>query len=159
MDLIVGMGDYAVTEAKDAVIKTYALASCVAVTVYSPLKKVAGMIHVVLPAPMHAKDAWNRPAYYAVTGIPLLLDTMCRKYGCSKSELQVQMYGGAESMINMDIYDIGNRNINAVKRILYELGLTIHKSDLRGNESRSISMEAKSGLVEVYRQPIMRYAT
>lgn len=159
MELVVGMGDYVVTDAADAVIKTYALASCVAVTVYSPLKKAAGMIHVVLPAPMQAKDAWKRPAYYAVTGIPLLIDTMCRKYGCSKSELQVQIYGGAESMISLDIYDIGKRNINTVKRSLYELGLTIYKSELRGNESRSISMEAKSGQVEIYRRPIIRYAT
>lgn len=158
MELIVGMGEYVVTDAQDAVIKTYALASCVAVTVHSPIRKVAGMIHIVLPAPLYDIDARNRPSYYAVTGIPLLIDTMCRKYGCSKNELQVQMFGGAESVLSFDIYSIGKKNILTIKRTLSEIGLTIQNSDLRGNESRNISMETNTGLVGVHRQPILRYA-
>ncbi|MGF7145501.1 chemotaxis protein CheD [Anaerotaenia torta] len=155
MDLIVGMGEYIVTDNEDAVIRTFALASCVAVTVYSPLKKVAGMIHVVLPAPLYDRDGKNRPSYFAETGIPLLLDAMFRLYGCSKEELQVQMYGGAESMLSLDIYNIGKKNIDTVKKTLSEIGLVVQKTDLRGNDSRSISMEAKTGLVVVHRQPII----
>ena len=155
MDLIVGMGEYVVTDNEEAVIRTFALASCVAVTVYSPLKKVAGMIHVVLPTPLCDTDEKNRPCYFAETGIPLLLDVMLRQYGCSKKELQVQMYGGAKSMLSLDIYNIGKKNIDTVKRTLSEKGLTIQKTDLRGYESRSISMEAKTGLVVVHRQPII----
>ena len=157
MDLIVGMGEYIVTDNEDAVIRTFALASCVAVTVYSPLKKVAGMIHVVLPAPLYDRDGKNRPSYFAETGIPLLLDVMFKQYGCSKEELQVQMYGGAESILSLDIYNIGKKNIDTIKKTLSEIGLVIQKTDLRGNDSRSISMEAKNGLVVVHRQPIIHH--
>ncbi len=155
MDLIVGMGEYIVTDNEDDVIRTFALASCVAVTVYSPLKKVAGMIHVVLPTPLYDRDMKNRPGYFAETGVALLINAVFSQYGCSKDELQVQMYGGAESMLSLDIYNIGKKNIDAVKRTLSKIGLTIQKSDLRGYDSRSISMEAKTGLVVVHRQPII----
>ncbi|MDD4493593.1 MAG: chemotaxis protein CheD [Eubacteriales bacterium] len=155
MDLIVGMGEYIVTDNEDAVIRTFALASCVAVTVYSPLKKVAGMIHVVLPSPLYDRDGKNRPGYFAETGIPLLIDAMYKQYGCSKEELQVQMYGGAESLFSLDIYNIGKKNIDTVKKTLSKIGLVVQKTDLRGNDSRSISMEAKTGLVVVHRQPII----
>ncbi len=154
MDLIVGIGQFEITNNENAFLKTYSLSSCVAVTVYSPLRKVAGMIHVVLPAPFNDQDGVTRPGYYAKTGIPLLINTMCRKYGCRKEELQVQMYGGARSRQSFDIYDIGRKNVDAVKKILSELGLSVQKTDLLGTESRSITMEAKTGLVTVYRQPL-----
>lgn len=158
MDLIVGMGEYVVTDNEDAIIRTFALASCVAVTVYSPIRRVAGMIHIVLPAPLHERDRKGRPGYFAKTGVPLLIDAMYRQYGCSKEELQVQLYGGAESMYSMDIYNIGKKNIDTVKRTLSEIGLVIHKTDIRGYDSRNITMEAKTGLVEVHRQSMINHA-
>lgn len=156
MDLIVGMGEYVVTDNKDAIIKTHALGSCVAVTAYSPLKKVAGMIHVVLPSPLNDRDWIRRPCFFAKSGIPLLIDVMYRQFGCRKEELQVQIYGGAESVQNMDIYNIGKKNIEAVKRTLSDLGLIIQRTDLSGYDSRSLSMEVQSGTVLVHRQPIVR---
>lgn len=155
MDLIVGMGEYIVTNNKDDILKTFALASCVAVTIYSPEKKAAGMIHVVLPYPMNERDKKERPGYYAQTEIPLLINTICRKYGCTRKELHVQIYGGADSMFEVDIYNVGKRNIDAVKYALSGMGLTIRKADLWGNKSRTIYMEVKTGLVEVYCQPFL----
>lgn len=156
MELVVGMGEYIVTDREDDLIRTFALASCVAVTVYCPVKKAAGMIHVVLPFPLGPKDKTERPGYFAETGIPLLINTMGTKYGCKREELHIQMYGGADSILPHDIYNVGKKNVDAIKYILLGMGLTICKADLRGNESRTISMEVKTGLVEVYRQPILK---
>lgn len=155
MELIVGMGGYAVTDREDDVLRTFSLASCVAVTAYSPGKKAAGMIHVVLPAPLDAKSKYERPSYFAETGVPLLVGTLCRKYGCRKEELFIQIYGGADSGLGQDIYNIGKKNIDAVKCALADMGLAIRRADLGGNESRTISMEARTGRVEVSRQPIL----
>lgn len=155
MELIVGMGEYIISDNEDDIIRTFALATCVAVTVYSPMKKAAGMIHVVLPSPLDSKDTLERPGYFAVTGVPLLIDAMRRKCGCRKEELHIQMYGGADSMLCQDIYNVGKKNIDAVKHTLLAMGLTILKADLRGNESRTLAMEVKTGSVEVYRQPII----
>ncbi len=156
MEHVVGMGEYIVTDREDDILRTYALASCVAVTAYSPVKKAAGMIHVVLPSPLEDKDRWERPGYFAETGIPLLIGSLCKKYGCRKEELNIQLYGGAESMLDRDIYNVGRKNIDAVKYALLDMGLMISRADLRGNESRTIAMEVKTGAVAVYRQPIVR---
>lgn len=154
MELVAGMGEYVVTDREEDIIRTFALASCVAVTAYSPMKKAAGMVHVVLPAPLDDKDRVMRPSYFAETGIPLLIDELCRRYGCRREELVIQMYGGADSLQTQDIYNVGRKNIDAAKRALALLGLTVRKSDLRGSQSRTILMKVKTGMVEVHRQPI-----
>ena len=155
MEHVVGMGEYLVTNNADDIIRTFALATCVAVTVYSPARKAAGMVHVVLPAPLDNKGGAERPGYFAETGIPLLINTMCRNFGLRKEELQIQMYGGAESIIPQDIFNVGRKNIDAAKYTLLSMGLTVCKADLRGTESRTIAMNVRTGNVEVYRQPIL----
>jgi chemotaxis protein CheD len=154
MDLVVGMGEYIVSDKEDDIIKTFALASCVAVTAYSPVKKVAGMIHVVLPSPMNIKDQVERPGYFAETGIPIFMNKMCREHGCFKGELQIHIYGGADSIRDNDTFNIGRRNIKAVIATLSGMGLNAHKADLSGNDSRTLTMEVKTGTVKVSRQPI-----
>ncbi len=155
MDLVVGMGEYLVTDKEEDIIRTFALASCVAVTAYSPFKKAAGMIHVVLPVPLDIRDRMERPGYFAETGIPLMINVMCRKYGLKKEELYIHMYGGADSMLPRDIFNVGKKNIDAVKQALLGMGLWIQKADLRGSESRTITMDVRTGSVDVYRQPIL----
>ena len=154
MEHVVGMGDYVTADREDDIIWTFSLASCVGVTVYSPVKKVAGMIHIVLPDPLSDRDRVERPSYFAQTGIPLLINAMCQKYGCIKNELHIQMYGGVDSRVGHDIYNVGRKNIDAVKHALISMGLTLRKADLRGNDSRTLSMDVKTGDVKIYRQPI-----
>ncbi len=154
MELVVGMGEYIVSDKEADIIKTFALASCVAVTAYSPAKKVAGMIHVVLPSPLEIRDHIKRPGYFAKTGIPLLIDKICREYGCMKEELRIQIYGGAASIRGNDSFNIGKRNIEAVLATLSDIGLTVHEADLRGSESRTLIMYVESGSVKVNRLPI-----
>ena len=154
MELVVGMGKYIISNKEDDIIRTFALASCVAVTVYSAEKKAAGMIHVVLPSLLRSKDIVERPGYFAVTGVPLLINAICQKYSCQKEELCIQMFGGADSINGQDVYKVGMKNIHAVKLSLLNMGLTIQKADLRGNESRSLEMNVKTGVVKVFRQSI-----
>lgn len=155
MELVVGLGEIIVSDREEDVIKTFALASCVAVTVHSPLKKVAGMIHIVLPHPFDRRDCEERPGYFAESGIPLLFQKMCGYYGCRKEELRVQMYGGADSINRKDIYRVGLQNINAARQKLIEMGIAVCGADLRGTESRTIAMEVGSGRIEVLRQPMI----
>ncbi len=151
---VVKMGQYIVTDKENDTIHTFALASCVAVTAYSPAKKAAGMIHVVLPFPLGCRDSVERPGYFAATGVPLLINAMCGQYGCEKEELQIQMFGGANSIDNQDVYEIGMKNIDAVKNSLHSMGLEAQKTDLRGDESRTLEMSVKTGKVHIYRQPL-----
>ncbi len=155
MERVVGLGEIVVSGSEEDIIKTFALASCIAVTAYSPSNKVAGMIHIVLPHPFDSKDYEERPGYFAESGIPLLFRKMCGYYGCRKEELQVQMYGGADSICRRDIYRVGLKNINAARQKLIGLGIAVYRADLGGTESRTIAMEVGTGRIEVFRRPMI----
>ena len=49
MDYNVGIGEFAVTDDPQRIIKTYSLSTCVAIVAYCPLKKVMGLLHLQLP--------------------------------------------------------------------------------------------------------------
>lgn len=155
MRVVVGIGQYAVSNDETDIIKTYALASCVAVTAYSPAKKAGGMIHVALPYPMSRAEGHPRPGCYATTGIPLLIDKLCRELKCHKGELKIQIFGGADSINTKDAFNIGQRNIEAVTKTLAELNLKIDKAEVGGTNSRTIEMDMNTGDVKVSLQPII----
>jgi chemotaxis protein CheD len=154
MELVAGMGEFKVSDKEEDIIRTFALASCVAITAYSPIKKVAGMVHVVLPTPLNIKDRVERPGYFAETGIPSLINSMYKEYGCLKGELQICIFGGAESIRNIDIFNVGKRNIETVIATLSSMGLSIIKAELSGCESRTLTMDVKTGTVKVTRRPL-----
>lgn len=152
MDIIIGIGEYGISNNPDDVLKTFALASCVAVTFYCKTKKVAGMIHIALPS--SSDNHIIKPSYYATIGIPLIVGELTKKYGCFKNEILAQLFGGANSINQNDFFNIGEKNVNAVKYILNELGIRIEKINVGGFVSRSIQMDVLSGNILVSTQPI-----
>lgn len=153
METVIGIGEYAVSNNGTAKIKTFALASCVAVTAYSPSRRIAGMVHVALPFPI-GTDSINRPGYYATTGVPLLINKLCSKFGCLIGELNINIYGGADSINENDIFNIGKRNIEAVTYTLFSLKQKVHQADVGGTQSRTIEINVGNGYVKISRQPI-----
>lgn len=154
MQLVIGIGEYALSDSGINALKTYALASCVAVTAYSPIRRVGAMIHVALPEPTTFEDSFFRPGYYATTGIPLMIEKFCMRYGCLKGELQIQIFGGADSISNKDIFHIGRRNIEAVIGTLDNLNLRIQNAHIGGKVSRTVEMDLGTGEVTISTQPI-----
>lgn len=155
MLVVIGIGEYAISACILDKIKTFALASCVAVTAYSPLKQIAAMIHIALPAPACKAELRKRPAYYAATGIPMMISKLCSEYGCSREELKIQIYGGADSVAEDDVFSIGKRNLEAVIEILNSLNLKIQKAETGGKVSRTIELDVATGEVEMTTQPIV----
>ncbi len=155
MKSIIGIGEYAVSNYSVDTIKTFALGSCVAVTAYSPVKHRGAMIHVALPRPATSEDGFARPYYYATTGIPLMLDRLYRDYSCKREELQIQIFGGAESIGKKDVFHIGRRNIEAVYETLNSLSLKIKKADVGGKVSRTIELDTNTGFVKISTLPII----
>jgi chemotaxis protein CheD len=149
----IGIGEYDVSNEQTDTIKTFALASCVAVTVYCPKNKAAGMVHVALPA-YTGNEVPRNCGYYASTGVAALIGKICRNYGCIKEELIIQMYGGASSMNGNDIFKIGEKNIMAVMKALSGLCLKIHKAEIGGYISRTIELDVATGSVKMSTLPI-----
>lgn len=156
MDRIVGMGEYAISNNVNDILKTFALGSCVAITIYSPLNSIAGMAHIVLPSFERSKNSDNkRPCYYANTGVPFLINEMCSLYGCLKNELKIELYGGAKSLRSNDVFKIGQRNVETVKKMLAELNIVYNAKETGGTYSRTIQMDVVTGKTRMISYPII----
>jgi len=154
MDIVIGIGEYAISNSSVDVLKTFSLASCVAVSFYCATKKIAGMIHIALPSHNEDREIPKKPAYYASLGLPIIIEKLTQEYGCLKSELTAQLFGGASSINRNDYFKIGIQNIKAIQNILSELNITVSASEVGGFISRSIAMEVSSGNISISTQPI-----
>lgn len=155
MNRIVGIGEYIISDNEEDILKTFALATCIALTVYSPLKKVLGMVHIALPSSnINPDNTLLRPGYFADTAIPLLINKICLDYDCCKYELIVNIYGGAQSICKTDVFNIGKRNIDAVKEILSHNSIPFNAEETGGTNSRTVEMDVATGTVKIYLQPI-----
>jgi chemotaxis protein CheD len=145
--LVVGVGDGGVSRDADSVIVTYALGSCIAVTLYDPVAKVAGMVHYMLPeSSMSAEKSNARPWMFADTGIPLLL-RMALDNGAEKRRLAVFAMGGAQVMDGRGVFNIGKRNCLALRKALWKAGLVAHAEETGGTLARTVRMEVATGRV------------
>ena len=145
MRIDVGIGDFAVSSDAADTIKTYALGSCVAVVAYDKARKVAGLIHIALPeSSVNPGKGAAKPGYFADTGLPLFLDEL-KKKGASRQTTSFRIAGGSTMMDAQKTFDIGRRNVIAVKRYLWKNGLGVVREDVGGEISRTVSVEVKSG--------------
>jgi chemotaxis protein CheD len=151
---IIGIGEMAISKNSEDSIKTFALASCVAVVVYSPYRRIGGMIHIALPNPTNLEKESNRLNHYASTGVPNLINKMCI-YGCTKGELMIKLYGGANSIRSDDTFNIGRKNLDAVRKILVEMDVKFDDTETGRNVSRTIELNIYSGQVIVSYQQII----
>ena len=97
----------------------------------------------------------SRPCYYANIAVPFLIGEICKSFGCSKDELQISIFGGADSVRKEDVFKIGARNIKAVKSAINSLKLTCGISEVGGTNSRTIELDSETGRIKVVRQPLV----
>ncbi len=156
MDQVIGIGEYAVSSNINSTIKTYALSTCLALTAYNSKEKVLGMVHMALPDSNinQSINALN-PAYYVNTAIPLLIQKTCFLYGCKKQELELKLFGGAQSIRKDDLFKIGIRNLEMAEAVLRQLNLRISHYDVGGNKSRTIEANIATGEIKVAYQALI----
>jgi chemotaxis protein CheD len=141
----VGIGEWAVSGNPDDIIKTYALGSCVAVIIHDVKVPLVGLIHIALPDstidPARAKEL---PGYFADTGLAVIIEEM-KKRGASRPNVRVMLAGGATVMDDKGIFDIGKRNLLAIKRILWTSSLGAIAEDTGLDISRTVTVRVSDG--------------
>ncbi|MCI7062266.1 MAG: chemotaxis protein CheD [Lachnospiraceae bacterium] len=145
MMIKVGMADVNVCHSPDA-ITTLGLGSCVGVALYDKAAKVAGLVHVMLPDSTKVRQNQNR-AKFADTGIDLLIE-MLQKEGANRAMLTAKIAGGAQMFAfgsNNDMLRVGERNVDAVKAKLKELGIRILAEDTGANYGRTVEFYPENG--------------
>lgn len=143
--IIVGMADCKVGKAAGQVLATYALGSCIGLSVYDPQACVGGMLHYMLPdSGIDPARSQKNPYMFADTGIPMLLEQVCGQ-GASRRRLVAHAAGGASIMDPQAIFDIGKRNYLALRKILWKAGILLAGEAVGGGNSRTIRLEIASG--------------
>lgn len=141
----VGIGDLKITRQQGTLI-TYALGSCIGITLYDPMIKLGGLLHIMLP---NSPGATDTPYKFADTGIKEMLRKMSA-FGGMKSRYVCKIAGGAQ-MFQMtgSIGNIGQRNIESVKAILSAENIRITGEDTGLNYARTMLMDVSTGKVTV----------
>lgn len=145
-NIMVGVGGFAYSEEEGSVIKTMALGSCVAIAVTSESPKVAFLAHVALPDSKTLKArAKKLPGYFADSAVEELLKKFKTLGINKKSKIIVKIAGGANVIDPGNVFNIGKRNILAVKKCLWKYKIPIKSEDVGGNISRTVWLEFDTG--------------
>lgn len=127
------------------VLITYALGSCIAVAVYDPKVKVGGLLHFMLPdSSLDLKKARKTPAMFADTGVPFLFKS-CYRLGAEKRRMIVKIAGGASILDNSNHFQIGQRNIIALKKIFWKNNVLADGDDTGGYYNRTVRLDISTG--------------
>ncbi|MCF8031232.1 MAG: chemotaxis protein CheD [Desulfohalobiaceae bacterium] len=147
-EILLGLGDIGVsTDGRP--IRTQGLGSCVAVSVWCPGMKAAGLVQIALPeSRINPGKAGEKPGYFADTGIPALIAEI-KGRGCklTEQETEVKIMGGAEIMNTNDVFNIGEHNVAAVRRILSKEKLRVMAEEVGGHSSKTVTVFSKTGEV------------
>jgi chemotaxis protein CheD len=143
----VGMADLNVCISPNA-LTTLGLGSCVGIVLYDQTRKIAGMVHVMLPDSTKILNNENK-AKFADTGIDALIKRM-QEIGADRKNLVAKIAGGAQMFAfsnNNEMMRIGDRNVEATKLKLQQLGISIKAEDTGANYGRTIEFYPETGVL------------
>ncbi len=149
MIIVVGMADMRVTKDPEAVLVSYALGSCLGITLYDPVVKAGGILHFMLPnSKIDPQRALNNPWMFADTGIPRFFKE-AYKLGGEKERMCIKVVGGSQVMDDSGYFNIGEKNYQALRKIFLLNHVETHAEDIGGSVNRTIRLEVQSGRVRV----------
>ncbi len=150
LEKVVGVADMKVSNVPGERLITYALGSCLGIVVYDPVACVAGMLHVMLPTgTIDAAKMAEKPAMFVDSGVPMLFKE-CYKLGAKKERMQVKVAGGAHAGAceEDDRFQIGKRNMIALRKLLWKNNVLVHAHDTGGVQtSRTMWVDVATGEV------------
>lgn len=145
--MIVGIAEGKVARG-DQILVSYALGSCVGICLYDRQARIAGMAHIILPGREFAVSG-NNAYKFADEGVRALAKEMGRQ-GAVPSRLTAKIAGGARMFgILAGRMDIGEKNVETVKRCLALEGIRLIGEDTGRNYGRTITFYAKDGILKI----------
>lgn len=145
--IIVGIAE-GKTAKHGEILVSYALGSCVGVCLYDKKHKIAGMAHIILPETIFAVCRQNEYKF-ASEGVKRLISDMCGQ-GAEKRYMVAKIAGGAKMFSSAEHeWNIGERNVEKVKKALSEEGIFIAAEDTGKDYGRTIAFMSEDGALEV----------
>ncbi len=158
---IIGIAELRASSNIEELLVTYALGSCLGITMYDPARQVGGLVHAMLPSStLNLERAAAAPATFVDVGVMALLEE-CIRLGARRSQLIITAAGGAAygAGEGADSFQIGRRNLLELRQLLLRHGLPLHASDVGGRFSRNVSLTIATGEVRISRHANTSFGT
>lgn len=145
-------GEYYVTSNHEIV--TTVLGSCVSACIRDPQTGVGGMNHFMLPGD-HKKplNKWGGEdslvTRFGIAAMENLINDIL-KHGSRKDRLEIKLFGGGK-VLDMEVNNVGNRNIQFARGFIDAEGLRITSEDLGGTYPRKVNYFPRTGKVMIRR--------
>jgi len=145
----VGIADMNIVK-EPMTIRTSGLGSCVGIVLYDERKKIAGMVHIMLPDSSLGKSDRINAAKFADTGIYALMELLIAE-GVRPMALKAKIAGGSQMFQfgSSDTIRIGPRNVEAVKKELKRLSIPIIAEDTGGSSGRTIEFNPTESMLNI----------
>ncbi|MEM9073553.1 MAG: chemotaxis protein CheD [Myxococcota bacterium] len=149
MRRVVGIGEAAVSADTTDELITFALGSCLGISVFDPVAKVAGLLHVMLPSSaVNPEKAKKRPHMFVDTGVPLFF-RQAYQLGATKERMVVKVAGGASVQGVVESFRIGAQNFSLLRKLFWKNQVLIQRQDVGGSLPRTMSVHVASGTVTI----------
>lgn len=124
----------------------FSIGSGMGVTVHDPVCGVGGILNFMLPNSSCANgvNPDRVPFMFADTGIPAFLKALYAQ-DAQPDRLKVVIAGGAHILDQTDAFNIGLKNLEALKACFDAYNVKIHHENTGGTNSRTLSLEIGSG--------------
>ena len=144
----VGISDLNIAFAPDVLV-TYALGSCVGICLFDKKSNISGLGHIMLPWSTDATNPSENKRRYADTGITELANLMKAK-GANFQYVVAKIAGGAQMFATTsNIFNIGERNVDAVKKVLNNFKIPIIAEQTGSNFGRTVFFDSNTGLMHI----------
>jgi chemotaxis protein CheD len=134
--------------AKEDVVISTVLGSCVAACIWDRTTNVGGMNHFMLPGGDSANasggDLTAASGRYGVFAMEQLINELI-KAGARKSNLEAKVFGGGAVLRNMSVLNVGERNAAFVLDFLKREGIRVISQDLMDIYPRRVAFFPASG--------------
>jgi chemotaxis protein CheD len=142
------MGEWVISGNEGDVLVSIGLGSCIGLALVDPVKRLAGLAHVMLPDAPAGYDGSGGEAKFADRAVPLLVERL-RGAGAIPSRLQAVLVGGAKmfTLSGGSGLDIGARNEQAVVAALAKERVKVHATETGGATGRTIRVHVGEGRV------------
>lgn len=123
------------------------LGSCIAVTMFSPSRRVGAICHAMLPD----RNGKSHDLRYVDTAIHYIY-RKAKEIGAA-DDITVKLFGGSQVLVtdlhHLEHLSVGGKNLARAQDILNQLGLSVVKSNVGGTRGRKLFFSMLSGDVYV----------
>lgn len=147
IERVIGMGEGLAAPAGDFALVTFALGSCVGLTLWDPLARVGGMLHSQLPvSSLDAQRAAAEPFLFTDTAVAQLLRRVYA-LGGERSRIEARIAGCSDN--SETTFRVGKRNLAVARRVLWKNDIVPKAEEVGEPRPRTMVLDMSTGITTV----------